>query len=275
MNKKYQFIIFFIITTICVCCSGGEMVQEKIKYKSIEEVSNIAWQELAEKKIYFGHQSIGFNIIDGLKDIMKENPQIKFKFIESPAASKLKEGNFLHSRVGANSDPAIKINDFFNNIDNGLGNKVDFAFLKFCYFDVVDKTDVKKVFENYSNNMDELIKKYPKTNFIHFTVPLTISKSNWKTWLKKTIGKGEMWEYNANIKRNDFNNLLVEKYGSNVFDLAKIESTDNMNRRVSFTYKSKTYYSMCPEYTNDGGHFNEIGRKKIAEQLLIHLVNMR
>jgi len=33
-------------------------------------------EKLSQKKIYFGHQSVGFNIIDGIKDIMKENPQI-------------------------------------------------------------------------------------------------------------------------------------------------------------------------------------------------------
>ena len=28
-----------------------------------------------------------------------------------------------------------------------------------------------------------------------------------------------------------------------------------------------------PPYTNDGGHLNEKGREKVAEQLLLHLVN--
>jgi hypothetical protein len=31
---------------------------------------------------------------------------------------------------------------------------------------------------------------------------------------------------------------------------------------------------MVPEYTTDGGHLNEIGRKKIAEQFLILLAKL-
>ena len=44
--------------------------------------------------------------------------------------------------------------------------------------------------------------------------------------------------------------------------------------RCSFTKDGKTYYSMVPEYTTDGGHLNEIGRKKVAEQFLILLANL-
>ena len=36
----------------------------------------------------------------------------------------------------------------------------------------------------------------------------------------------------------------------------------------------KIYYSMAPEYTTDGGHLNETGRKRVAEQLLIFLANL-
>ena len=36
----------------------------------------------------------------------------------------------------------------------------------------------------------------------------------------------------------------------------------------------KTFYAMAPEYTYDGGHLNELGRKKVAEQLLILLANL-
>jgi lysophospholipase L1-like esterase len=31
----------------------------------------------------------------------------------------------------------------------------------------------------------------------------------------------------------------------------------------------KTYYHLVPDYTNDGGHLNETGRKLVAEQLLL------
>jgi len=60
----------------------------------------------------------------------------------------------------------------------------------------------------------------------------------------------------------------------NIFDLAKIESTFPDGRRASFTKDGKTYYSMVPDYTYDGGHLNELGRKIAAEQLLFLLANL-
>ena len=56
------------------------------------------------EKIYFGHQSVGFNIMAGVKDLMKGNPQIKLNIVETTNESDFKVGLFAHSRVGENED---------------------------------------------------------------------------------------------------------------------------------------------------------------------------
>ncbi len=70
--------------------------------------------------------------------------------------------------------------------------------------------------------------------------------------------------------------MLIKQYEGKepIFDIAKIESTFPDGTRSSFTKDGKTYYSMVPEYTYDGGHLNETGRKKVAEQLLILLAQL-
>ena len=70
--------------------------------------------------------------------------------------------------------------------------------------------------------------------------------------------------------------MLLKKYEGKepILDIAKIESTFPNGTRCSFTRDGKTYYSMVPEYTYDGGHLNELGRKKVAEQLLILLAQL-
>jgi hypothetical protein len=65
-----------------------------------------------------------------------------------------------------------------------------------------------------------------------------------------------------------------QSVGFNIIDIAKIESTYPDGSRCSFTMDGKTYYSMVPEYTSDGGHLNETGRKKVAEQFLILPANL-
>ena len=265
----------FIAISLISCDNGGEMSEKTVQFPSIKDVPVSSWEHLSQKKIYFGHQSVGNNIIDGIRDLMKENPQIKFNIVETANESDFNVGVFAHSRVGKNVDPKSKIDEFVSFIDKGIGKEADFAALKFCYVDIAAGTNANNVFNDYSDSILQLKKKHPDTTIIHFTVPLTTTKTTWKTWIKKLIGK-KTWEYDDNIKRNEYNEMLLKKYEGKepVLDIAKIESTFPDGTRFSFTKDGKTYYSMVPEYTYDGGHLNEVGRKKVAEQLLILLANL-
>ncbi len=274
---KISILLFtaFIAISLISCDNGGEMPEKTVQFPSIKDVPTSKWEKLAQKKIYFGHQSVGFNIIDGIKDVMKENPQIKLNIVETTNESDFKVGLFAHSRVGKNVNPKSKTEEFVEFINKGIGGKADAAALKFCYVDVRADTDTKNLFTDYSDSISQLEKKYPDTTIIHFTVPLTTTKTTWKTWIKKIIGK-KTWEYDDNIKRNEYNEMLIKKYQGKepILDIAKIESTFPDGTPCTFTKDGKTYYSMVPEYTSDGGHLNEVGRKKVAEQLLILLAQL-
>ena len=258
------------------------MSEETIKFPSIKDVPASAWEKLAQKKIYFGHHSVGHNIINGIKDLMKENPKIKLNIVETADQSNFKLGLFAHSGVGKNTDPKSKIDEFAKFINKGIGKKADIAFFKFCYVDVRTGTEVRNVFNDYKNIMSKLMNAYPDTKFIHVTVPLTTEPTvlqglirSAKNVIKKIIGRS-VYDPHDNQKRSLFNEMLIQEYHGKapIFDLAKIESTFLNGTRCSFTKDGKTYYSMAPEYTNDGGHLNETGRKKVAEQLLILLANL-
>ncbi len=269
--------IFIILTTIMltISCSGGEMEQKKVTYNSLKDIPDAAWEKLSQKKIFFGHQSVGFNIIDGIRDLMKEYPQIKLNIVETSDSKDFNSGIFAHSRVGKNTEPDTKIADFTNYIDQGIGKDADAAALKFCYVDIMSKTDVQQVFDEYVKAVEDLKTKHPNLTIIHFTAPLTANQTSWKTWIKKIMGKKDIWEYTDNVKRNQYNELLVAKYKGKepIFDIAAIESTKPDGARNAYEYDGKTYYSMVPEYTGDGGHLNVQGRKQVAAQLLITLIN--
>ena len=51
-----------------------------------------------------------------------------------------------------------------------------------------------------------------------------------------------------------------------------LEITDNV---LPDTLYRKNYYSLVPEYTNDGAHLNELGRKIVAEGLLNLLASIK
>ena len=59
------------------------MSEKNISYDTIKDVPASIWEKLSQKKIYFGHQSVGFNIMDGVQDLMKEHPAIKLNIVET------------------------------------------------------------------------------------------------------------------------------------------------------------------------------------------------
>jgi len=245
-------------------------------YKSFKDIPAQAWEKLAQKKIYFGHQSVGFNIMDGVLDIIQENSTIDLNILETTNKTDFSKGVFAHSRVGTNTDSTSKIEDFKRIIDEEIGYNPDMAFLKFCYVDVKEKTDIQSMFEKYKHEMNEIQNQHLETTIIHFTIPLTITKTTWKTRLKKILGKDDIWEYADNLTRNKLNQLIKKEYQGKqpVFDIADIEATRPDGTKKSFTYKGDTYLSLVPEYTNDGAHLNETGRKVVAQKLLKFLIHI-
>jgi len=270
--------LFIALFTLTITCNGGEMANEKIHFNNVKDIPASSWEKLSQKKIYFGHQSVGNNILDGIKDLMKENQQIKIDIRELSNNIDFRSGFFMHSRVGKNEDPLSKIEAFKSLMQQELAGNVDIAFFKFCFVDITDRSDVTALFSEYKNTLSLLKKDYPEVVFIYTTVPLLKkTKSSFKSFIKRLLGRGEDFFNDAhNIKRNQFNGMLLEEYQSKepIFDIAKIESTFLNGSRCSFNLNGKTYYSLVPEYTNDGGHLNEKGRKIVAEQLLILLMNI-
>ena len=75
------------------------MPEEKVSFPSIKDVSRQAWEKLSKKTISFGHQSVGNNIINGIKDLMEEKPQIKLKIVETFEQADFNGGLFAHFKV--------------------------------------------------------------------------------------------------------------------------------------------------------------------------------
>jgi len=241
---------------------------------SIDKVEGSRWKRLGEKKIYFGHQSVGENIIDGVKDILEKNPEIGLNIVETDDPAMFGEPLLAHSRIGMNRKPKSKIEAFKGLMEKGLGNQADMAFFKFCYVDFSDGTDVEKVFSEYKAAMDELEKKYPDMVFLHSTVPLVSKESALRTLAKKILGK-TVRPYEENIIRTRFNEKLRQEYGNEntLFDLAKIEATKMNGTTLSYTRGNDLMYALVPQYTDDGGHLNEVGRMLVGQQFLLFLCN--
>lgn len=252
-------------------CDRDSTVTDKVNLPLISDVPVSAWESLSKKTIYFGHQSVGNNIIDGINGVMENNDSIKLNIKNTSAILNYEIPVFAHSDIGENGDIDSKLRDFSKNIHKGVRDKADIAFLKLCFWDVRRKTDINKVFNDYRENIADLKKEYPDTIFLHLTVPL-MSHSNGVVANIKRMLKPDNDDLD-NIKRNELNRLIIQEYGGKepLFDIALIESTLPDGGRAIFSVDGKDYYYLPDEYTDDGGHLNEQARKHVAEQLLISL----
>ena len=270
---KFMGLIFILL--LSGCGKGGGINMSLLNNQIKSTLSKVSMANIKNKKIYFGHMSVGYNIISGIDNLINENAELRGIEIKETSSIKDISGPVLaHSRNGENGNPKSKVDAFKATIEKGLGDRVDIAFFKFCYVDITADSDVEDIFAYYKINMNELAAKYKKTRFVHVTAPLTVIvdlKSKFKDTIKKIIGKKTYFDIirEANIKRNKFNELLIKEYGSeSVFDLAAFESTYPDASRRSFKKNTDTFYELIPGYTNDGGHLDKVGRDYLGANML-------
>lgn len=244
----------FISVFICINMISCNITQNK-KETEIPIMQNVVTGN-SLKKIYFGHQSVGSNIVDGIKNNHKNVQIVNLdKFDASTTSSFL----LVHSYVGKNFNPKSKIDDFTNIVIDRVKNEVDAVALKFCYVDINAKTDVNALINYYEQSIMKIRAVLPNIKIIHVTTPLT-SDRGIKAQIKKMI-KGD-----DNFKRNEYNQLLKERFKNElIFDLAFIEAQKTDGTFSCHRKNRKQVLTLAPEYTDDGGHLNSVGKKHVSK----------
>ncbi|MEN8141567.1 MAG: hypothetical protein ABFR97_10130 [Thermodesulfobacteriota bacterium] len=241
--------------------------------KGVSPETAQALTALKAKKILFAHHSVGANILAGLASLSADSgvDLVVTRADSGPVAAK---ANILSLSPGQNRDPGSKVNDYEEQIATfAKSYGPDIALLKFCFIDFPPEAEVAEILAQYRDKVAALKRQNPEILFAHITVPLTARKRDAKARLKRSLGRQD-WSDGANIARAQFNDLLQETFpGEPIFDLARLESTYPDGTRSSYTFKGKTYYSLAPEYTNDGGHLNRLGQRLVASEFAIFLAD--
>jgi hypothetical protein len=205
--------------------------------------------------VLFGHQSVGANIVQGLHEAIDR--RVAGWPCEIADARMSSAGFFAHGRMGHNTDPRSKTEEFCRTVRGELGGRLDVALHKYCYVDVDASTDVRALFESYRRAMAELRRDRPAVTLVHVTVPLVRIDTGARRWLRSVTGSVSPHVAN-NASRERFNDLLRRHYCDHepLFDLAALESAAPHDR------------SLRADYTDDGGHLNSRGRQHLATALL-------
>lgn len=235
---------------------------------AIDETLQSDLDAIAGARIYFGHQSVGGNILDGLADLQRRisRPTIVVRELGGLNVP-YGQGALLHSAIGRNGNPGSKCDDFKRAVA-ALDGRLDMALFKFCYVDFDDTSDVDAIFSIYSRTLDEVGQRYPGLTVVPVTAPLRMVETGLGVWVRERLGRRNRAKH-ANARRNEFNRRLRKRYaGRTLYDLAAIMATGPDGRRQTFSLDGQVHDSLVPAFTNDGGHLNEVGRALAAAGLV-------
>lgn len=257
----------------------GMLRADDVDLSALDRVSDQTWTRLANMRIYFGHQSVGWNMLAGIEDIQKRRPVVRLNIVESrdkptaeiPGAG----GAFVHSSIGRNQHPIEKIDDFTKMLSEGAGVGADVALVKLCYVDIDENRDVDALFKHYDETLSRLQREHPNTVIVRVTSPLTTVERGPKARIKSLLGRS-LDGHGENANRERFNALVRSSASakSPLFDLAKIESTLPDGSTAMYKFAGMPVPCLAEQYTHDGGHLNDAGRMIAARELLLLLAGI-
>lgn len=266
-----------IASTLLMACggNGGTVAEQQgaTPAPTLADITPAQWEALSRRRIFFGHQSVGGNIMDGVTDVLRDNPQMRLALHETRDLRASASPGFFHALIGRNDFPLEKFDDFVELASSGFDASGGIAMMKLCYVDIHRQTNADSLFREYQVRVQRIRMANPSVTIVHVTAPLT-GIENWKGQLRAMLS-GRATERQRNVVRNRYNDLMRTTYGDRepIFDLARLESTLPDGSRAFFG-GDQPVYMLAPEYTDDGGHLNATARRRIAEQLLIMLARL-
>ncbi len=245
--------------------------------RALESVSAECWAQVRSKRIYFAHQSVGSNMLKGVKVLLDAHSSIGLSVMAYRDESKRSSSDpkpfaqtgLVQGPAGANGAGGKKIDAFVEFLRSPIAAEVDIAILKLCYADVGKSTDVDALFREYAAAIKKLKRDRPTLQIVHCTVPLKAPETGAKARVKKLVGSGTE---SANASRGRFNELVRTTYeAATICDVARAESIRGDRTECTVTVDGVKWPALVPEYTDDGGHLNAIGQVVVAREFLLAL----
>jgi len=223
-------------------------------------------QHFASLRVAFGHQSVGADIVDGV-DSLAKNGRVSVRISES--SSPHTSPGLHHFRVGTNGRPLTKLREFEDVLRQGVAESADVAAVKLCYIDFSADLDPKELAREYIGMVDSLARDYPSLTLVPLTTPLTTIQSGPKAWIKRMVGRNPAGEL-ENLRRAEFNSEIRRRYrgDARLFDLAAFES--GLADGAAATSR-RSVEALDPTLTYDGGHLNDLGRRRIGSAFIAHI----
>ncbi len=246
-----------------VVLTGPKVVA--VDHHTMPEPTTEDLERVAQSQVFFAHQSVGQNVLDGVRRVYAGHG-LRPPRVSEPGAQAAGIDEVL---IGTNGDPLGKITAFDAAIRSGEGDRADVAVLKLCYVDIEAGTDVDAIFHSYRDTLTHLQRDYPSLAFVAATVPLS-SQRDLKRRVKAVLGRDAGLGPADNAARERFNAQIRAAYGAQgrLFDVAAAESTGPDGQRVSYEHEGARYYALLDQYSADQAHLNAAGSEAAARAFL-------
>lgn len=273
-----------VLPLVLVSCVGSDtgddmLTAERtpaVETATLADITTAEWDRLAARRIFFGHQSVGDNLMEGVARVVAADPRIRLHVEKSDRPTFGDGPALVHTLIGRNYEPRTKSAAFLDALSGG--ETPDIALYKFCYVDVGPTTDPDTLFAEYVRTVERAQSLHPALTIVHVTMPLMTARpaTGLRGFARRLLGRAPSPEIANNVKRNRYNALLRARYAGRapVFDLARIESTRPDGSRSYFLHGADTIYTLAPELTTDGGHLNQLGQRMAAERFLALLARL-
>ena len=227
---------------------------------------------LARTRVFFAHQSVGMNLLEGVRLMGAACPELPFPLVVDRGDAW--HGGVTHAFVPENGDPDRKLAAFRRELDSGIGAIADVAILKLCYSDFGAATDPIALFATYQRTMTAIRHDYPHLTLAHVTVPLTTVAAGGSAAVMRLLGR-PLPGIVENSVREEFNQLVRHANAgtSMVFDLARLESTTPTGERDVRPWNGRLVPRLHAGYTDDGGHLNAAGRMRFGRAFVAFLAS--
>lgn len=219
-----------------------------------ESLSVSEHETLQTATIFFGHQSIGRNLLAGMAEVLPE-----LRVVRGVDGASVEGPVLIESALGQNGDPRSKDQAFLDALVHLPPGSV--ALYKYCYVDMGVDTDPDSLHAHYTRTLQRAA--HQDVRVVAVTMPLTAVAPAWKYWLKHLTGR--VTDRELNLRRERFNQLLRESsHPWPLVDLARFEATRPDGSSCTVSYRGVKVPVLASEYTSDGSHLDARGQRQVA-----------
>jgi hypothetical protein len=225
------------------------------------------WSVIAERTVYFGHQSVGTGVIAGVEGLKAEYA-LPLHVVQTRDPATVTGPAFVHFLAGQNRDYASKNAALLRLLETRTRAQRPVVVLKYCYADITCSADSLTMFEAYRDTVDTIESEHPDVTLVHTTIPLATAENAVKWRAKQFLGRPTRRE--AAIARHRYNERVRAEFSATepIFDLAKIQAKQLDGRLTGFTAGGCVIETLALDNTSDGSQLNVRCQRAAAEALL-------